>query len=194
MVSLFPLIHKFCVLRVGFGCHFGVFWSPWGYFFWLLRVLETGLKFYDFFRDSLGDPRSWQHAQVRVTPSSPGPVNSYQSQIADLQTAKSRYQTDKLAFADWGSRKDWQKWLSSSYLKDLKGLEGPGSVSLKHTLRSFLNSQILCLSSSKTHVQNQDGTCFLYILRYLCGSSDWIRSKNVQTLDGAHAIIYIDFV
>ena len=48
MISLFLLIHWFGVLREGFGLHFCVFWWPWGHFFWFLRVLETGLKFYDF--------------------------------------------------------------------------------------------------------------------------------------------------
>ena len=35
-------------------------------------------------------------------------VNSYQTQIADLQTAKSKYQIGKLAIADCRTATDWK--------------------------------------------------------------------------------------
>ena len=35
-------------------------------------------------------------------------VNSYQTQIADLQTVKSRYQTGELAIADCRTGNDWK--------------------------------------------------------------------------------------
>ena len=56
MILLFQLIHWFSVLRERFRSHFDVFWWPWGYFFWFLRVLETHLNLM-IFEWSLGDPR-----------------------------------------------------------------------------------------------------------------------------------------
>ena len=57
---------------------------------------------------SLGDPRLREHTHWVVKGLFPGPVNSYQYQIADQQTAKSRYQTGKLAVADCRTGNDWK--------------------------------------------------------------------------------------
>ena len=79
-----------------------------GDFFCFLRVLGAGLKFDDF----LGVP--WGDQDREDTPGGanglvPGPSKTVtRNQIADLQTAKSRYQTGKLPTADSRTRKNWK--------------------------------------------------------------------------------------
>ena len=52
VISFFLFIHQFRVPGVRFSSHFYAFWSSWVHFFWFWRVLETGLKFNDFWKVS----------------------------------------------------------------------------------------------------------------------------------------------
>ena len=62
------------------------------------------------------------------------PVNSYQTQIADLQTVKSRYQTGELASTDCRTGNDWKPDCKIV----IEGLEGLVTVSLHTTPRSLM--------------------------------------------------------
>ena len=94
MVSRFQPIHEFCVLRDGFSCHFVSFRSLGD----ILRGFGRSWKQVRILLDfrnppqelrSPGNPVKWRRF-VAVE----GPVSSYQSQFAGLQT-------DKKQTPDW---------------------------------------------------------------------------------------------
>ena len=75
----------------------------------ILGVLETGLALNDLmiFQGFHGGARLRSYTQVVVIASSRVQSTVTKHQIADLQTAASRYQTGKLAIPDCRTGDDW---------------------------------------------------------------------------------------